>query len=65
MRAILNIDDHLLGKAAGLSGITEKNALVREALKALIERESARRLARLGGTRKPLGRVSRRQPTPG
>jgi hypothetical protein len=65
MRATLNNDDHLLGTAAGLSGIAEKNALLREALKALIERQSARRLAHPGGTRKPLGRVVRRQPTLG
>ena len=50
MRTTLNIDDELLRKARLLSGVQEKTALVREGLKALIERESARRLARLGGT---------------
>jgi Arc/MetJ family transcription regulator len=40
----------LLAKAQDYTGLREKSALVREALEALIERESARRLARLGGT---------------
>jgi hypothetical protein len=44
--------------------LTEKTALVREALEALIERESARRLARLGGTEPQLGPVPRRQTAP-
>lgn len=46
----LALDDHLLAEAASLTGVREKSALVREALKALIEREGARRLACLGGT---------------
>jgi Arc/MetJ family transcription regulator len=50
MRTTLNIDDQLLVEAQDLTGLAEKTALVREALKALIERESARRLARLGGS---------------
>ncbi len=49
MRTTLALDDDLLAKAQAYTGITEKSALVREALKALVERESARRLARLGG----------------
>jgi Arc/MetJ family transcription regulator len=49
MRTTLAIDDDLLAEAQELSGTQEKSALVREALKALIERESARRLARMGG----------------
>ncbi len=48
MRTTLNIDDELLQQARVLSGVQEKTALIREGLKALIERESARRLARLG-----------------
>lgn len=48
MRTTLNLDDELLEKASRLTGIEERTALVREAMKALIERESARRLARLG-----------------
>jgi len=61
MRTTLNIEDDLLAKAQRVSGLTERTALVREGLKALIERESARRLARLGGTEPQLRRVPRRQ----
>src|SRR5512147_2277139 len=50
MRSTLNIDDEMLRKAAALTGEKEKTALVRMGLEALIARESARRLARLGGT---------------
>ncbi|HZX87051.1 MAG TPA: type II toxin-antitoxin system VapB family antitoxin [Reyranella sp.] len=50
MRTTVSIDDDLLAKAQALTGLSERTALLREALKALIERESARRLARLGGT---------------
>ena len=61
MRTTLNIEDELLAKAQRVSGLTERTALVREGLKALIERESARRLARLGGTEPQLRRIPRRQ----
>ena len=61
MRTTLNIDDQLLAEAKRLSGLTEKAALVREGLRALIERESARRLARLGGTEPQLDPVPRRR----
>jgi Arc/MetJ family transcription regulator len=50
MRTTLALDDDLLAKAQAFTGLRKKSALVREALKALIERESARQLARLGGT---------------
>ncbi len=50
MRTTLAMDDDLVLKAQALSGLTEKSSLVREALKALIERESAKRLSRLGAT---------------
>jgi len=50
MRTTLNIDDDLYAQAVELTGVKEKTALMREGLKALIERESARRLALLGGT---------------
>ena len=50
MRTTLNIDDALLREATRLTGVTEKTALVRAGLEALIARESARRLAALGGT---------------
>ena len=50
MRTTLALDDDLVAQAQELTGVTEKAALVREALKALIARESARRLALLGGS---------------
>ena len=62
MRTTLNIDDSLLEKAARLSGVDEKTSLVRLGLQALISRESARRLADLGGTEKKLKNVRRRRP---
>jgi len=61
MRTTLAIDDDLLARAQRLSGVQEKSALVREGLKALIERESARRLARLGGSEPRLKTVPRRR----
>ena len=61
MRTTLNIDDELLSEAQRITGMTEKAALVREALCALIERESARRLAKLGGTEPELKPVRRRR----
>ena len=62
MRTTLNIDDELLQKAAKLSGVAEKTSLVRLGLEALIARESARRLADLGGTQKKLRSIRRRRP---
>ncbi len=64
MRTTLNIDDQLLSEARRITGVAEKTALVREGLKALIERESARRLAKLGGSEPKLKPVSRRQSNP-
>ena len=61
MRTTLNIDDDLLGRAAQLTGIDEKTALVRMGLEALVARESASRLARLGGTQAALRAVRRRR----
>lgn len=49
MRTTIALDDDLLAKAEALTGVSEKTALVREALRALIQRESAKRLALLGG----------------
>lgn len=60
MRTTLNIEDDLLEKAAKLTGVTEKTALVRLGLQALIARESALRLARLGGAEPDLASVQRR-----
>jgi Arc/MetJ family transcription regulator len=61
MRTTLALDDDLLAKAQALTSLHEKSALVREALKALIERESARRLARLGGSEPALKSPPRRR----
>ena len=61
MRTTLALDDDLLAKAQAFTGLQEKSAVIREALKALIERESARRLARLGGSEPDLKPVRRRQ----
>lgn len=62
MRTTLALDDELLEKAQAFTGLKEKSALVREALKALIERESARRLARLGGSEPAVTLPRRRRP---
>ena len=59
MRTTLALDDDLVGIAQEFTGILEKTALIREALKALIERESARRLASLGGTMPRLRNIPR------
>jgi Arc/MetJ family transcription regulator len=64
MRTTLALDDDLVREAQRLTGTREKSALVREALTALIERESARRLARLGGSEPELTAISRRQSKP-
>lgn len=61
MRTTLALDDELLAEAEFYTGIREKSALVREALKALIEREAARRLARLGGSEPDLAAIPRRR----
>jgi Arc/MetJ family transcription regulator len=65
MRTTLALDDELLAKARALTGLEGKSAIVREALKALIERESARRLARLGGSEPDLEAPPRRRMPPG
>lgn len=64
MRTTLALDDELVSKAQEFTGLKEKSALVREALKALIERESARRLARLAGSEPNLKSVPRRRSAP-
>lgn len=61
MRTTLAIDDDLIARAQVLTGMTEKSSLVREALKALIERESARRLALLGGSEADAAAAPRRR----
>ncbi len=66
VRTTINIDDELLAKATKLAGPLDRTAVVSEALKALIERESAKRLARLGGTQPKLKAAPRRrQGSPG
>jgi Arc/MetJ family transcription regulator len=59
MRTTVNIDDTLLAKAQGLSGLQERNALIQEALHALIQRESAKRLAKLAGSEPDLQDIPR------
>ena len=61
MRTTLNIEDSLINKASKLTGIKEKTSLVRLGLEALIARESAKRLAKLGGTEKDLKETPRRK----
>lgn len=61
MRTTVTLDAELLEEARRLAGISERTALIREGLKALIERESARRLARLGGSEPELGAPPRRR----
>ena len=61
MRTTLNVDEKLLKRAARLTGVKEKTALIRLGLEALIALESARRLAALGGTEKKLKLASRRR----
>lgn len=61
MRTTLNIKDELLEKASRLTGVEEKTALVMLGLEALIARESAKRLAKLGGTERQLVGIPRRR----
>jgi Arc/MetJ family transcription regulator len=61
MRTTLNLDDALIEKARRLTGIEERTALIHEGIRALIARESARRLARLGGSEPKLKDIPRRR----
>jgi Arc/MetJ family transcription regulator len=61
MRTTVNLDEILLQAAQDISGVTERTAVIHAGLKALIERESARRLARLGGTEPKLRQARRRR----
>lgn len=61
MRTTLNIDDRLMADAMRLGGLREKTAVVHRGLEALIARESARRLAALGGSQKTLKAPRRRR----
>jgi len=62
MRTTVNLDEELLGEAQRVTGVKERTALIHEGLRALIERESARRLARLGGSEPAIKPVPRRHP---
>lgn len=62
MRTTVNLDDELLEEAGRISGVKGRTDLIHEGLRALIERESARRLARLGGSEPGLQQVPRRRP---
>jgi Arc/MetJ family transcription regulator len=61
MRTTIALDDNLVKTAQEYTGLTEKSALMREALKALIEREVARRLAELGGASPDMAYIPRRR----
>jgi Arc/MetJ family transcription regulator len=61
MRTTIALDDELVERAQEYTGIAERTALVREALKALIQREAADRLAALGGTMPELKDIPRRR----
>jgi len=61
MRTKIALDDELVAMAQDFTGLTDKSALVREALKALLERESARRMARLGSSESHLRMTPRRR----
>lgn len=62
MRTTITLDDALLDEAQKLSGVIERSALIHEGLRALIQREAAKRLARLGGTEPRLKPIPRRRP---
>jgi Arc/MetJ family transcription regulator len=62
VRTTINLDDGLLDEARRITGMEGRTALIHEGLRALIERESARRLARLGGSEAQLRPVPRRGP---
>lgn len=64
MRTTINLDDELLEEAQRITGMKGRTALIHEGLRALIERESARRLARLGGSQTQLRPIPRRRSEP-
>jgi Arc/MetJ family transcription regulator len=65
MRTTLTLDDELLAKALELTGVPDRSTVLHEGLKALIQRESARRLSKLGGTQPRLAPIPRRRPAGG
>lgn len=62
MRTTVTLDDDLIAKASSLTGVKERGILLKEALRALVERESAMRLAQLGGSEKEITAPVRRRP---
>jgi len=64
MRTTVNLDEELLKEAQRMTGMSERNALINEGMRALIARESARRLARLGGSDPEAKASPRRRPRP-
>lgn len=64
MRTTINLDDELVAEAQRITGMKERTTLIHEGLKALIERESARRLARLGGSEPKFQLIPRRRSQP-
>ncbi len=64
MRTTINLNKDLVSEAQRLTGIEERTALIHAGLRVLIERESARRLARLGGSEPQLEEISRKRPQP-
>ena len=64
MRTTINIDDELLAEATEFTGIKERTALIHEGLRVLIEREAARRLAKLGGSQPQIRDIPRRRSAP-
>ena len=63
MRTTVNLDESLVSRAQALCGVQERSVLLREALNALIQRESARRLAQMGGSEPQLRDIPRRRKT--
>lgn len=61
MRTTVNLDEELIEEAMRVTGVQERTALIHEGLRALVTRESARRLARLGGTEPQLRAIPRRR----
>lgn len=64
MRTTINLNKDLVSEAQRLTGIEERTALIHAGLRVLIERESARRLARLGGSEPQLEEILRKRPQP-
>ena len=63
MRVTLTLDDELVAKARAATALRDNSSLIRRALEMLIERESARRLAGLGGSEPGLLTPARRRPS--